>query len=57
MNHPELLKSSSNSPPPRPKGSITGVVMVMERKIGNFSLHHHHNTCKKGFFSCEKNPG
>jgi hypothetical protein len=33
MSHPELLKSSSNSPSPRPKESITGVVMVMESKI------------------------
>jgi hypothetical protein len=50
MSHPELFKSSSNSPLPRPKGSITGVVMVMESKIANFALHHHHHTCAKGSF-------
>jgi len=36
------------------KEGITGFVMVMERKIFNFSLHHHHKTCEKRFFSHEK---
>jgi hypothetical protein len=29
-------------------------VKVVKRKIGNFSLHHLHKLCERGFFWCEK---
>ncbi len=38
MSYPELLKSSSNSPPPHPKGITTGFVMVVKRKNWKFFL-------------------
>jgi hypothetical protein len=44
-------------PPPYPKGITTCFLMVVKRKIGNFSLHHHQKTCERGFFLQEKNPG
>jgi hypothetical protein len=50
MSHPERLKSASNSPPAAPQGDYCMFLMVVMRKISNFS-HHHHQKHVKGDFS------
>src|SRR5438477_7209992 len=57
MSHPGFFKSSSNSPCLTPRGLTPCFLMMVKRKIENFSLHHHQKTCERGFFSHEKNPG
>ncbi len=51
MSHPELLKSSSNSPPRHPKGFYYRFFDGgEEEKLEIFPLHHHQKTCERGFF-------
>jgi hypothetical protein len=52
------FKECVKQPPAAPQGDdYTGVLKVVMRKIENFSHHHLQNTCERGLFSYENNPG
>jgi len=56
IGHPELLKFRQTAPA-APQGDYYLFLMMVKRKISNFSLHHHQKQVKGEFFSDEKKPG